>query len=455
MAELTTKYWEGESLRMTLYIDENTEYVAEMASTSSERFINSIDFNNSEGNNAVNPLGVASSNSISIVLFDINDDMSPASTTSPYAGKILTGLKMDLQITYDFGQTWEPYGVYYTTGFGGGYSDGLYTTVSIQAEDRINALGNMVVPELPVYANIEMGQLIDVLFEALGFKEGEYYVDPKLNTSILGGVLPGTKVRDFLNTACQRMFARVVIDRNGIIRIIPALELSSSYNQLTVGPDSLSTLKNNNASNINYSKVNVQYYIYDSEEDANVYVNRNISLSIGHNVIDNITFTDDLLCIRNVDIQYKSETGIGKVKNIKYAAYQNGMVLSCDVEDSSIYGVAINVEGVILNRLTNKVSVDMDTSSRLGLTEYTFDAKIRMTKDEALELAQELVEYIKTLRNTISISGTILTSKLSVGDKLIIEGTSTMYDGSYKIIKQNLSFSESYKNDMTLLRLNE
>ena len=58
----------------------------------------------------------------------------------------------------------------------------------------------------------------------------------------------------------------------------------------------------------------------------------------------------------------------------------------------------------------------------------------------------------KISRNVI-MNGTALTPKLYVGDKVIIENTDTMYDGTYKIVALNIEFGEDYSLSSTFIRL--
>ena len=458
MAVLANKQWTGELIQMKLYIDTDEVYTTDSlgvydSSGTLTSLIESVSFSKSDGNTNVNPLGVASSDSIGLKIFDINDALSPANLNGPYAGKLTNGLKVEINKSSDGGQTWNPYGVYYTNNFSGSYSDGYHDLVSISASDRLNILGNTPVPELPVYANVTIKELIVALFTALGYSKDEYYIDPKLNFNILWGVLPGTKVRDFFNSVCQRTFARVTVNSTGVVRFIPALQLATEYNTLTVGPTDIGTLKNSNSNNINYSKVNVKYDVYGTTADATVLSRDGVSLALGHNEISDIQFSNTVVCIKNVYIRYKSELSLAKIENVEYQAYQRAMVLSLDVLNANAFEVSIRVDAVVLTTIEKTASVSLDTGIRSGLTEYTLDTNNQMTDEEAQQLCNDIVDYIKTLENTIEISGTILTPDLSIGDEITIENTGTMYDGVYKVTKLQVEFGQSYSLGATLLRV--
>lgn len=455
MSIITPALWQGQDLKFTLYIDDENTYEATTIGDTSNKFIHSISFNKSEGNTSVNPLGIASSDRVNISVFDPEDLLSPANTSGPYVDKLTTGLKIEVNISDDMGETWKPFGVFYTTSFSGNYSDGVHNLVTISGEDRLNTFGNTIVPELPVYANVSIQKIIESLYEALGYTTAEYYIDPLINTEYLWGILPGTKVRDFINSACQRMFARVLIDTNGVMRWLPALTLGTNYNQITVNPNMIGNLKNNTANNINYSRINVKYVIYGQETEATIYSNNNISLKVGENTIDNITFNNVVVAVTRLLVNYKSELGLGSITNVSYVAFGNGMIINIETEGESVYGVSITAEGIVMSTLSKIASLEVDSGGRVGLTEFTYENKFPMTEAEANQLCQDLWNYIKTLRNRITISNTALSPYISIGDKVTVEGTGTLYDGVYKVINIDLKFAETYSSSLTLLRLGE
>ena len=147
---------------------------------------------------------------------------------------MVNGVEVEIFISYD-GLTWSPYGKWYVTSWRGVFSDGWHGTVEINAEDRLNAIGNLDLPNLPAYANVQAGDLIANVFNGVGIGTNEYTIDPVLNTELMYGVAQGGKVRDFLNNICQLLFARIIIDREGIIRFVPALSYYNNCNEIELG----------------------------------------------------------------------------------------------------------------------------------------------------------------------------------------------------------------------------
>lgn len=452
MAVLTSKRWRGEPIKLELHIEEDLVFTCS-TSTDGDAFIQNINFTNSEGNMRVNPLGVATSNRVSLSIFDRLDRLSPANVNGPYYNKLVNGLKLNLFIQYVENGNWEPYGEYYTTSFSGSYSDGFAGLAIVSGEDKLNTVGNMNVPELKVYANVTIKDLVKAVFNGLGITDEMYSIDPGVDMSRLYGVLPGTKVRNFLNKICQITFSRVIVDRSGIIRFVPALKLASTYNEVELGPDDIGSLKNENTDNINYNRISVQYLSYDSNTRAIIYRRGDVVLSLGDNVLNDITFQNQVISIENVDVLYSSENNTAEVESVSYQAFQDGMILTIKVNGAAINNCDITVEGVVISGADLFESIDLRNSTKVGGLEFTLETDIQMTKTEAQTLCRNVRDYIEKITRSINISGCVLSPKIYTGDKITIAGTGTMYDGIYKVTSQNLNYSENYNMNLELVRL--
>ena len=178
---ITNKYWNSENIKAVIKFDEVTEYEVYMDSTD-DKFITRLDVTLNEGNSKVNPLGIMTSNSINICIYDADDSLSPSNEDSIYRDKIMNGVEIDLYISFD-GLTWESYGKWYTTSWSGSFNDGGHDVVSITAEDRLNTLGNMELPLVEASANVPIGDLITNVLRAVGLNDGEFYIDNRIDTN--------------------------------------------------------------------------------------------------------------------------------------------------------------------------------------------------------------------------------------------------------------------------------
>ena len=454
MATLNNKNWRGEPLKATIYFSDSLTYTVynKKSYSDSPNFIESLSLRLTEGNNKVNPLGISSSNSITLKIFDMQDNLSPANKNSPYAGKMVNGIKINLEISYD-GVTWDPYGQYYSTSWSGTFSDGYNGLVSINADDKLNTIGNLELPELPAYSNVKIRDLIAYVMEGLNISTSEYSIDPSLDDSLTYGIVAGSKVRDFLNNVCQLMFARVIIDREGIIRFIPALNTYSNSNELTISREYTGSLSNKINSNINYNKVAVKYLEAGDTSTEQLFNDSNHILSEGANKITDISFKFRALSIEQVTVLYEPNETNSYIDKISYRGYQNGIELDIDVSNGPINNCQIIGYGTIVSTYTKEITAPVDDTAVIGGSTFTFDTKQMLTKAEASQLLNKLQEYMTKIGRNIIISGSALTPRLYIGDKLNIENTNTLYDGSYKVIDVDITYSENYELSATLIRL--
>ena len=76
-----------------------------------------------------------------------------------------------------------------------------------------------------------------------------------------------------------------------------------------------------------------------------------------------------------------------------------------------------------------------------------------MSSADADLLCANIAQYIKINSKNVVMSGTAITPKLYLGDKVTLSNTGTFYDGVYKVIELNIRFGDDYNMDMTLVRL--
>lgn len=387
-------------------------------------------------------------------IYDTEDKLSPANTNSKYYGKVVNGVEIDLFISYD-GVNWEPYGVYYATSWGGGFSDGSHNEVSVSADDKLNTIGNYDLPALPAYGNIQAGDLLGNLMDAIGISKDEYSIDPAINGEMTYGLTPGSKVRDAFNNICQLRFARVIIDRTGVIRFVPALGIYTTGNEIVVDGASgyTGTLSNKNNNNINYNKISVKYLEAGDISRKTIFDDSSHSLVEGKNTITDINFQHRALSIEQVQILHNNLESGAYVSSLNYKGYQNGVQINVTVANGPIDECRIVGRGMVVSTTDRYVNVDIKNTTIIGGSTFEFDTKQMMSKAYADKLAESLQGYLSVVSRNIVMDNTVITPKLYIGDKMIIQNTGTMYDGIYKVIGLDISFGEEYNLDVTLIRL--
>ena len=455
MSVIENKYWQGEPLKAVIKFDENTEYTVftNTEQTSDSNWIYKASFSLSEGNNKVNPLGISTSNRVTLQIYDKDDSLSPANTKSTLYGKVVNGVEIDLYISYDLGETYESYGIFYATSWDGMFSEGWHGMINLSAEDKLNTIGNYDLPELPAYANVQAGDLIANVFKGIGISTSEYTIDPAINKELYYGVAQGGKVRDFINNICQLLFARVIIDREGIIRFVPALSFYNNCNEITLEGEDTGSFQNKNNNNINYNKLSVKYLLAGDTSRATIFSDNNHNLIVGENKINDITFRNKVLSIEQVECIIDSKENNANIESMHYQGYQDGIEITIKLSGEATTNCLIQGEGIVVSTTSKNVTVTVDNTSVIGGSTFEFDTKQMMSESQATEIANNLKEYMSKISRNVIMQGTALTPKLYVGDKVTIENTDTMYDGTYKIVALNIEFGENYSLSSTFIRL--
>ena len=452
----TDVLWHGEPIKVVIHFDSNTTYTVYSVTgyDSSGNYIKKIDFNLSEGNNRVNPLGIATSNSISMSIFDIEDRLSPDNIDSPYYGKTVNGVKVEVFISYD-GENWTPYGIYYTVSWSGSFSEGYHNFVNVSAEDKMNTIGNMDMPEIPAYSGIYSANLIGSVMEGIGLSQAEYYVDERINEQMTYGITTGSKVRDFMNNICQLLFARVIIDRSGRVCFVPALDTYENANVFELTSGETGALSNKNTNNINYNRLRVKYLVYQGTGDRAEIFRATRSLSVGLNSINDIQFSKKALSIEQVKALFDKGNSTALIDNIYYTGFQNGIQLHVNVTGEAISSCEFIGSGVTISTTDAFADLSIGNASVIGGSTFEFDTKQIMDETKANEIALKLRAYLTAVSRNIGMSGTVLSPRLYVGDKIEISSTGTMYDGLYKVTNEQISMGEDYSMSLNLIRVEE
>ena len=178
-------------------------------------------------------------------------------------------------------------------------------------------------------------------------------------------------------------------------------------------------------------------------------------LNDGENVITDINFKFRALSVESVSVLFNgASTEDGPViDSLTYRGYQKGIQLNIDVSNGPINECRLTGTGIAVSTTDRKVTVDVDNATVIGGSTFEFDTKQMMSKSKAQEIANNLKNYLSIINRNVIMSGTAITPRLNIGDKLTLSNTGTMYDGQYKVTGMNISIGEDYTLDATLIRI--
>lgn len=447
--------FKDERYKIKIYFTDNIVYEIDTNDNTEKSIIN-ISVNEEESVSSGNPIGIISSNSLYIEMYDKTGAISIYNKKSPYYNYMKNGVKIELYVVYKeytegdvLLEIEELYGVYYTTDWDTPYSSGSGNVTTISAQDKIQYIGSKEIPKLPTYSGVSIRDLIKQVFNGIGITDDEYSIDESLDMNIPYGITVGIKVRDFLNEITQVLLARVHLQGN-IINIVPALgTYKNSYvledgyfNNMTIG---------NNTDNT-YTKIRLYYdKVGNSEIDTIATIN-NITLTTGLNEFNSIKFNSKVFSISQVYVEapkvYKNKNV--SIGDINWTAYQDGMDIKVyNNTGINVDNVNIIIEGLKLNTTEATAELTIEDSE----VPYILDLTNSMIQDtySATKLVSDIAKYLRKMKKTIQ-TDTQLTIKAQPGDRLQIKSSNPNYSGYYRIIgcKTNLA-STSYSKVLTLI----
>lgn len=444
-----------ERYKIKIYFTDSIVYEID-TNDSTEKSIINISVNEDESISSGNPIGIISSNSLYIEMYDKTGIISIYNKKSPYYNYMKNGVKIELYVVYKeytegdvLLEIEELYGVYYTTDWDTPYSSGSGNVTTISAQDKIQYIGSKEVPKLPTYSGVSIRDLIKQVFNGIGITDDEYRIDESLDMTIPYGITVGIKVRDFLNEITQVLLARIHLDGN-IINIVPAL---GTYNNSYVIEDGyFNNMAIGNNANNTYTKIRLYYdKVGNSEIDTIATIN-NVTLTTGLNEFNSIKFNSKVFSISQVYIEapkvYKNKKVV--IGDINWTAYQDGVDIKVNNNTGiNVDNVNIIIDGLKLNTTEATAELTIEDSE----VPYILDITNSMIQDtySATKLVSDIAKYLRKMKKIIQVD-TQLTIKAQPGDRLQIKSSNANYKGYYRIIgcKTNLA-STSYSKVLTLI----
>jgi hypothetical protein len=138
---------------------------------------------------------------------------------------------------------------------------------------------------------------------------------------------------------------------------------------------------------------------------------------------------------------------------MSFSGFNNGINLDLNIVTTDPVDAKIKIYGHYVDKIEEAVSDIIESGTSIGGRVFEFDSNQVMTKAAAQVLMNNLKTNIIQLSRHYSLSGVVYTPMLYTGDKIVITDTGTMYDGTYKVITESVSFKEAYDVNLTLLKI--
>lgn len=338
-----------------------------------------------------NPIGGVTSNECTLTLRNDNYWFSQNNENSPLYGLVRPNIKfkpyIGVEISPDIFE-FIPMGSFRST-------DWDAPTDSIEASitglDRLNELGQMPVPLLPVKTNTNVGELIKILLKSLGLTENEYIIDPAIKQPINIGWIPKGKVYDAFNelsiagncTIIADRFDRVIATSN-FIDEEPVAEINDN-NQIIIANNPQKLLDT-------YSKVDVSYVIPSISDIFTEVLNiKEIELRPGVTTLNNLSFTSGPVYILN-RINLIGATNC-RIIHIEYGAWGINLKIANNSNKTQI--VDIQGTGKIIELIKNTLSsYNFPILAKWGEKTLSVESELIQNPDSAKTYSRAILAYV-------------------------------------------------------------
>ena len=344
------------------------------------------------GKESASPIGIISSNELTISFKNEGQIFTPTNTSSPFYGKLRPNIKVEPYLSLEtspgvFEQI--PLGVFWTNDWDAP-SNALEAKVICY--DRLFEIGNRDIPMLRVMLNTTVYDMFETLFVALGLRPGiDFYIDPSLKIPVKIGWFPEDKVKSALQVLAEAGNCNVTADRYGKIRVLSNFRSSAPA---TVFSDNDQIINANNPQrylNI-YNAVRLNYripYIKPTEQILKV---ESLTIPRGGAKLQNLKFNNGP--IASVDSVKLLGAKNAEIVSVKYGAWMAEIEIANNGSDET---VSLEIYGKPVATATSSYAIQ-DTASveRWGFKELSIDNPmmqdintVRMYADALLYLVND------------------------------------------------------------------
>lgn len=337
-----------------------------------------------------NPLGLVSSNEITISFKNDDRAFTPTNPASPYYGKlrpnVLVKPYLGLEISSGVFE-WVPLGVFWT----GDWSASSYNVeANVTCYDKLYELGNKDIPMLPAATETTLYELFETLFQVLGLSSGDYSIDPSLNQPVRIGWLPKGKAKEAFQTLAMAGNCSVTADRYRIIRVRSNFVSGSPVAVLTDN-DQIITVENPQRYLDTYNIVKVNYKLPYLKPSASLLKIDSLAVPNGGITLQNVEFSSGPVAA--VDQVRLTGAKNAVIASMQYGAWEITVEIANPGPDEA---VSLEVTGRAVDMINSTYTArDNEAVALWGEKELKIDNPLIQDLNTAKSYADALLQLVK------------------------------------------------------------
>lgn len=380
-----------------------------------------------------NPLGVVSSNELTISLHNKNGAFTISNINSPYYKKIQKNILVKPYIGVILSDDSVEYiqmGKYWADDWKSP-SDSLETSVT--AYDLLYDLGDKDVPDIPLLVNVDIKYVFVVLFTALGLTAEDYIIDTNIVCKLQYVWFRGT-VKNMLQALNTAGNCTASINRQGKI-YVKSNNTNKAIAAILKDSNQLITAQNIQTYNSTVSKVNLNYVLIDFSEETELLSIEKYPVMPGVNSIANVSFGNDPVAkVTKISLQ---NSKFSSIDNIKYGV----RTISFDINSTESENVDISVTGTYIIKNSSLMQVQKDELiDAIGEVKLDVSSDILQNSNNAKNTANSILDIVsmKDSKYTVTTRGN---PALELMDNVVIDDVSDrIYMTPITIMRQEITW---------------
>ena len=385
--------------------------------------------------NGSTPFGGVTSNELEIELLNEGGIFTPSNGKSPYYGKMLRGVKIELYIRpiSDEVYEWDKLGVYYVTEWNATVT-GLLATVT--ANDKLYNIFNKDLTHLPIMRNVTQQEYYNYIFMHLGT---EADIDTSLDT-ILSYAYINSDIKSALSDLSESAMADCFCTHAGNIKVL-SLDKIRPLRATITDEDQIIEAKIEQTLSAGYDGIEILYNQPFESEPQIVSSIKDYEIPTGTHRLSNLQLSKKPL----LRLCYNIFKGcIVKITDMVATPVELNFNISND--DSTRKECSLDIYGTTLE--TNMLKMGDDGNNLLSISNFYIQSE---------ELAQAIYAKVNAyISNTLPVLELSIRGnpKFELGD--IICAKSARYNLNYTgvLIKQTFSYDGGLSSNISLLNLN-
>lgn len=404
------------------------------------------------------PLGVVSSNTCNIKLYN-DGTLTPTNVNSPYYGNMKEGAIVKPYITVDGIECL--FGIYYVKTWSSGVEFSGFKPVEITCGDWISTVLNKNIPFIPIRDKMKVYEFIELLLKALGLDESKYSISSDLSKEFGFGCVIGAKVGDVLNTIASGALANIYCNRDGVVNVVSAL----GKKQYSMALSRMNEIPEISGSNVilsgglidggmsKYAGVRVMYNSMSKSESELISSMLDVVINPGINKLGNIKIENkSIYSIDSINLlNTKLNDRLVYLDTFDYG--QDYINLEIKNDSSDALQVQVDIYGTTIE--STKSYVDMAKGTTREVVDenmFKVDNNLIQSVDYATYYATDLVGFMDCDIPIIELA-TVVNPLINLDDVAKIKLEKAGLNVIGKVMSLKYTFGSSYRCVMQLRNL--